>query len=75
MCIKEQWSTSFEPSNVLPVFGEIYTVVDMGYVWGIKVYDLEEIPTHVFKADHFAPLSDIDETETEVYKNLQTQTV
>jgi hypothetical protein len=60
------------------VVGEIYTASQCEVY--PENYNLAEIPTVFgrpvsYNKRHFAPLSDKDETETEVYKNLQTQTV
>ena len=57
-----------------PELGDI-DVVTGDHSGSSNHYLLERFGGEGFRKSHFAPLSDIDETETEVYKNLQTQTV
>jgi len=78
MCIDDHWvELDGSKSNTNdPSFGEIVTVVETKNNWGFMVYILLEYPYKGgYSVKNFAPLSDKDETETEVYKNLQTQTV
>ena len=76
ICIDDNWPYK---DGTEPEFGEICTATQCN-VYG-DCYNISEYPFNskgkpqVFYKRYFAPLSDIDETETEVYKNLQTQTV
>ena len=57
---------------------KVYTVVSIHDAHDGPAYTLEEIEHPLgggWYADRFIPLPNHDETETEVYKNLQVQTV
>lgn len=60
-----------------PIEGDIDTVIDDGWDCDLEeYYCLERYGYRIgFSKKHFIPLSSIDETETEAYKNLQTQTI
>ncbi len=68
--------SEFTNPALVPKEGSKYTVVNNHYsLTGILYYELAECGNEdAWLSECFVPVSDIDETETEVYKQLQTQT-
>ncbi len=80
ICINDNWAgTHPDCKNAfLPIFGKPYTVViTIEHFYFGKVhafYELAEAqPDDMYLADHFAPASDIDETEDERYKRREAE--
>lgn len=79
ICINDKWTG---PANIPPEvftleFGKPYTVIDTQKHFNASWYQLEENPyRHIyFLASHFAPSSDIDETEDEGYKQRDAEKI
>jgi hypothetical protein len=79
LCINEKgWETKVkgipgEPFVKVPgpLYGEVYEVVNEGVTGSQRYYELESWPDIKWCAECFIPISDIDETEFERYKQKQ----
>lgn len=77
ICINDDWSGEPMPSRT-PKVGHTYTVVKQGVCscgfCGNEIYELEEMEEdYEWIAKHFAPISDV--SETEMIRNYKTETV
>ena len=74
ICIKSFIDCKKSPTLIgnpmMPEVGSTYTVIDHKVINGTHCYRLAECPDYGYNSRHFAPCSDIDETELVNEKEL-----